>query len=208
MPLGERSLPSDDEARLKKPKRRYESSPSSSSSDHHKRKKRRRKSRRNDDTKRRRRKRHHIDDSSSSSSVSSSVDDSHRKRKKKDKKRNRNAKKLENLDAAKSQDCKRELEHYPLEQQTKCTSDDKKEAPEKRSFAMAPMTREQYDAQQKQVREVYDEESGRYRLVRGNGEIIERIVSRTAHEQINRGATRGDGSSFAKNVLAAISKRR
>jgi hypothetical protein len=69
---------------------------------------------------------------------------------------------------------------------------------------MVPMSRDQYEAQRKQVREVYDEESGRYRLVRGDGEIIERIVSRGAHEQINQNATRGDGSSFAKNIVAAI----
>jgi len=66
---------------------------------------------------------------------------------------------------------------------------------------MVPMTREQYEYQQSQVREVYDEESGRYRLVRGTGEIIERIVSRADHLHINQTATRGDGSSFAKSVF-------
>jgi len=50
--------------------------------------------------------------------------------------------------------------------------------------AMMPMTREQHEAQQSQIREVYDEESGRYRLVRGTGEIIERIVSRSDHFSI------------------------
>jgi Nuclear RNA-splicing-associated protein len=210
MPLVERSLSPDDEIRRKKLKRRYNSSPSlSTSDDDHKRRKRRRTSRhRKEDKKRRRRKKYHRDDDSSSSNSSSSVDDSHRKRKKKAKKRDRKTKKLEDQGADRSQDTKREHKPHPSEQQPTCPSDETPDAPKKRSFAMAPMSREQYDAQQKQVREVYDEESGRYRLVRGNGEIIERIVSRSAHEQINRGATRGDGTSFAKNVLAAMNKRR
>jgi hypothetical protein len=66
---------------------------------------------------------------------------------------------------------------------------------------MVPMSREQYEAQQSQIREVYDEESGRVRLVRGTGEIIERVVTRDQHLSINQRATRGDGSSFAKNIM-------
>ena len=34
---------------------------------------------------------------------------------------------------------------------------------------MAPMTREQHEIQRSRIREVYDAQSGRYRLVRGNG---------------------------------------
>lgn len=70
----------------------------------------------------------------------------------------------------------------------------------KTSKIKAPMTREDYEKLRQTVREVYDEESGRYRLVRGNGEIIERIVSRQDHQSINRQATKGDGQSFAKHV--------
>ena len=66
--------------------------------------------------------------------------------------------------------------------------------------SMVPMTREQYEAKQKEVREVYDPESGRTRLVRGTGEIIERLVSRNEHTMINQLATRGDGTSFAKQI--------
>lgn len=72
--------------------------------------------------------------------------------------------------------------------------------------AMVPMTREQHEAQQSQIREVYDEESGRYRLVRGTGEIIERIVSRSEHSAINQRATRGDGSSFMRSVYRAAKR--
>lgn len=75
-----------------------------------------------------------------------------------------------------------------------------------KSKSMAPMTKEQYEAKLSEVREVFDEESGRYRLVRGNGEIIERIVSRSDHERINTIATHSDGSSFAKSVYHATKK--
>lgn len=77
----------------------------------------------------------------------------------------------------------------------------------RRAMMMVPMSREQYQAEQSKVREVYDEESGRYRLVRGSGEIIERIVSRSAHQEINRTATRGDGSSFSRSVYQALNRR-
>ncbi|KAG7344341.1 nuclear RNA-splicing-associated protein [Nitzschia inconspicua] len=73
---------------------------------------------------------------------------------------------------------------------------------------MVPMTREQYLAQQAQVREVYDPETGRMRLVRGNGEIIERIVSRERHLQINQQATRGDGASFSRMIHNKASSER
>jgi len=88
--------------------------------------------------------------------------------------------------------------------------DDQNKAPapdKKKRRMMIPMSREDYEAQQSVVREVYDEESGRYRLVRGNGEIIERIVSRSDHQRINQTATQGDGSSFSDHVFAALQKR-
>ena len=80
------------------------------------------------------------------------------------------------------------------------------EARKAKARSMVPMSREQYEAQQSVIREVYDEESGRYRLVRGTGEIIERIVSRADHTAINQRATLGDGSSFARNVFRATKR--
>lgn len=77
--------------------------------------------------------------------------------------------------------------------------------PEKRS--MAPMTKEEYEKQQSTIREVYDPQSGRYRLVRGTGEIIERIVSRNDHQRINQIATRNDGLSFSMNISNEASRR-
>eukprot|EP00622_Pseudochattonella_farcimen_P008233 FR744425.1.p2 GENE.FR744425.1~~FR744425.1.p2 ORF type:complete len:125 (-),score=3.96 FR744425.1:10-384(-) len=59
--------------------------------------------------------------------------------------------------------------------------------------AMVPMTKDQYEEIQSVVREVWGPESGRMRLVKGTGEIIERIVSRDEHAQIDRDATLADG---------------
>lgn len=73
--------------------------------------------------------------------------------------------------------------------------------------AMAPMSREQYEQQQSVVREVYDEVSGRVRLIRGTGEIIERIVSRAQHDSINRTATAGDGRHFSRAVGRLAAKK-
>ena len=73
---------------------------------------------------------------------------------------------------------------------------------------MAPMSREEYERQQSQVRHVLDEETGRMRLVRGTGEIIETMVSRAQHAAINQQATRNDGSSFARHVFHAAAGKR
>jgi hypothetical protein len=65
---------------------------------------------------------------------------------------------------------------------------------------MAPMTPADYLRLQSEIREVVDPVDGRVRLVRGTGEIIERIVSRDQHAQINAQATRGDGNWYAKQI--------
>jgi len=77
-----------------------------------------------------------------------------------------------------------------------------------RAKSMVPMSREQYEAQQAVIREVYDEETGRTRLVRGTGEIIERIVSRSDHERLNQQATRGDGSFYSRHIFSATQCKR
>ena len=70
----------------------------------------------------------------------------------------------------------------------------------KRRRPMIPMSKEEYDKEQSKIREVYDPLSGRVRLVRGSGEIIERIVSAATHRQINTVATSGDGLAFSKGI--------
>jgi len=67
---------------------------------------------------------------------------------------------------------------------------------ETRRCAMTPMTKEEYEKQQSVVRRVLDPETGRNRLVRGGGEIIEEIVSKQRHRQINKQATAADGLSY------------
>lgn len=64
-----------------------------------------------------------------------------------------------------------------------------------------PMTKEQYEREQSVVREAYDSQTGRMRLIKGSGEVIERIVSRSEHLAINANATRTDGASFLASAL-------
>ena len=65
------------------------------------------------------------------------------------------------------------------------------------------MTQQQYQQLQSQIREVIDPHTGRKRLVRGTGEIIERIVSREEHLALNQKATLGDGRGFAMDIARA-----
>uniref|UniRef100_A0A665W5X2 ADP-ribosylation factor-like protein 6-interacting protein 4 n=1 Tax=Echeneis naucrates TaxID=173247 RepID=A0A665W5X2_ECHNA len=63
-----------------------------------------------------------------------------------------------------------------------------------------PLTKEEYEARQSVIRKVVDPETGRTRLVRGEGEIIEEIVSREKHKEINKQATKGDGNAFQRKL--------
>jgi hypothetical protein len=74
--------------------------------------------------------------------------------------------------------------------------------------AKGPMTQAQYLQLQSQIREVVDPATGRVRLVRGNGEIIERIVTKNEHQRLNALATRGDGDGYAKEVARQAMLRR
>lgn len=70
------------------------------------------------------------------------------------------------------------------------------------------MTQKQYLELQSQIREVVDPHTGRTRLMRGTGEIIERIVSREEHSRLNKHATLGDGSGFAKDIMRAAAMKK
>lgn len=63
-----------------------------------------------------------------------------------------------------------------------------------------PLTKEEYEARQSVIRRVVDPETGRTRLVRGEGEIIEEIVSREKQKDINKQATKGDGDAFQRKL--------
>ena len=56
-----------------------------------------------------------------------------------------------------------------------------------------PMTLADHIKESSTIREVYDPLSGRTRLIRGSGEIIERIVSKKEQSRINQLATKTDG---------------
>ncbi|XP_025872898.1 ADP-ribosylation factor-like protein 6-interacting protein 4 isoform X2 [Vulpes vulpes] len=62
--------------------------------------------------------------------------------------------------------------------------------------AMKPMTKEEWDARQSIIRKVVDPETGRTRLIKGDGEVLEEIVTKERHREINKQATRGDGLAF------------
>lgn len=62
--------------------------------------------------------------------------------------------------------------------------------------AMKPMTKEEWDARQSVIRKVVDPETGRTRLIKGDGEVLEEIVTKERHREINKQATRGDGLAF------------
>lgn len=63
-----------------------------------------------------------------------------------------------------------------------------------------PLTKEEYDARQSVIRKVVDPETGRTRLVRGEGEIIEEMVTKDRHKEINKQSTKGDGNAFQKKL--------
>ncbi|KAJ8660732.1 hypothetical protein O0I10_003375 [Lichtheimia ornata] len=70
----------------------------------------------------------------------------------------------------------------------------------KQRAPMIPQTKEDYEKQRSVIRHEYDPETGRMRLVRGSGEILESLVSRDQHRQINKTATMTDGMTFQKHV--------
>eukprot|EP00037_Helgoeca_nana_P005458 m.51651 g.51651 ORF g.51651 m.51651 type:complete len:213 (-) comp16459_c1_seq1:5338-5976(-) len=70
----------------------------------------------------------------------------------------------------------------------------------RRVAPMAVQSQDDYLRQQNVVRKVYDPDTGRQRLVRGDGEIIEEIVSRDRQREINAAATAEDGATFQRTV--------
>jgi len=69
---------------------------------------------------------------------------------------------------------------------------------------MVPMTKEEWEKQQSVVRRVYDEDTGRVRLVKGSGEILEECVSKERQQAINKQATQADGQSFQKDLIKKL----
>jgi hypothetical protein len=74
--------------------------------------------------------------------------------------------------------------------------------PKQKKKVMVPMTKQEYDKVQSVIRRVYDDDTGRIRLVKGTGKIIEEIVTQSRHYDINKASTRGDGESYMRNLIA------
>ncbi|KAI7848671.1 nuclear RNA-splicing-associated protein-domain-containing protein [Circinella umbellata] len=69
-----------------------------------------------------------------------------------------------------------------------------------RREAMIPQTKESYDKQRSVIRREYDPQTGRTRLVKGSGEILESIVTGEQHRKINKQSTIQDGLSFQATI--------
>ncbi|XP_059058590.1 ADP-ribosylation factor-like protein 6-interacting protein 4 [Achroia grisella] len=160
--------------------------------------------------KRKKRKRSTSDnDSSSSSSDSSQEKKKLRKLKKKLKKER---KKTEKALKRKLKDERKKLKkRRSIKSPSRSRSEDLNKTDEppadiplelmEKSKAMAPMTKEEWEQRQSVVRRVLDEETGRHRLIKGDGEVLEEIVSRDRHRQINKQATQADGEFFQSQTV-------
>ncbi|KAG5673469.1 hypothetical protein PVAND_003514 [Polypedilum vanderplanki] len=138
--------------------------------------------------------------SSDSSSTSSSSDEKYKKRKHKNKDKHK----------------RRKIEKKP-DNKTKTIGESSKttivvtETTEDADFSIpldlmntnhnAPETKEAYEKRQNIVRRVVDEETGRVRLIKGDGEILEEIVSKERHREINKNATKSDGMNYSNKML-------
>ncbi|KNC79930.1 hypothetical protein SARC_07690 [Sphaeroforma arctica JP610] len=68
----------------------------------------------------------------------------------------------------------------------------------------APMTKAMHEDLASRVVRAFDPESGRIRLMRADGEIVEEIVSKEEQRRINRAATFGDGYMYQKNAHSGV----
>lgn len=124
----------------------------------------------------------------SSSSESDSSDEDAKKKKKKTKKDKKKKKKKP------IEDCEAELRASIAE-----VEEERKRREEERK-KKAPMTKEEWEKKQSVVRREFDEDTGRVRLIKGDGEVLEECVSRERQQEINRAATRADGASFQRDL--------
>ncbi|XP_062126707.1 ADP-ribosylation factor-like protein 6-interacting protein 4 [Drosophila sulfurigaster albostrigata] len=76
------------------------------------------------------------------------------------------------------------------------------------SKSHAPETPEEYQRRQSQIRREVDPVTGRTRLIKGDSEVLEEIVSKERHHSINKKATSGDGEYFEMESLAAAKRQK
>lgn len=72
------------------------------------------------------------------------------------------------------------------------------------SKSHVPETPEEYQKRQSQIRRVTDPETGRTRLIKGDGEVLEEIVSKERHKEINKQATEGDGRHYQSKTVGTL----
>ncbi|XP_017084194.1 ADP-ribosylation factor-like protein 6-interacting protein 4 [Drosophila eugracilis] len=76
------------------------------------------------------------------------------------------------------------------------------------SKSHAPETPEEYQRRQSQIRKEVDPITGRVRLIKGDSEVLEEIVTKERHAEINKKATRGDGEFYEARSLDAARRRK
>lgn len=76
------------------------------------------------------------------------------------------------------------------------------------SKSHAPETPEEFQRRQNQMRREVDPVTGRIRLIKGDSEVLEEIVSKDHHRQINKQATSGDGAYFESQSLASAKRHK
>ncbi|XP_017036388.1 ADP-ribosylation factor-like protein 6-interacting protein 4 [Drosophila kikkawai] len=76
------------------------------------------------------------------------------------------------------------------------------------SKSHAPETPEEYQRRQSQIRREVDPVTGRTRLIKGDSEVLEEIVTKERHTDINKKATRGDGEYYEARSLEAARRRK
>lgn len=123
-----------------------------------------------------------------------------REERRKVKRERRQLKKAQKLEHKKA---KKEMKKYKRLSKSKSSSSGVDDEPDfgvplnlMNTSAKAPETREQYEARQSEIRREIDPVTGRSRLIKGDGEVLEEIVSRDRHQMINKQATQGDGEYF------------
>ncbi|XP_016952811.1 ADP-ribosylation factor-like protein 6-interacting protein 4 [Drosophila biarmipes] len=76
------------------------------------------------------------------------------------------------------------------------------------SKSHAPETPEEYQRRQSQIRREVDPVTGRVRIIKGDSEVLEEIVTKERHQEINKKATRGDGEFYEARSLDAARRRK
>ncbi|CAD5121030.1 DgyrCDS9571 [Dimorphilus gyrociliatus] len=144
----------------------------------------------------RKRRRQTASTSRSTSSDSSFEIEKKKKKHKKEKKKHKHSKKSKHKKKSKKHKKRDEKERDSSPDAPKAASETK-ETP--KNF-MRPMTYDEWKKKSQEIRREFDPESGRIRLIRGEGEIIEEIVSKKRQMEINRNSTLADGEFYAKTA--------